>query len=634
MKNPFIAGNWVRAERFFGRGPLLHDILDGKYSYVWIAGTRRLGKTSLLKQIEYLCEQPKFSGRYIALFWNMQGAGDLDGMAESLLESVEDAEERFGEIGVTADELEGKSLFEMLRGLKRAARQANRILLLLCDECEELLNVEKHNPEALPRLRRFFQQGENVIAVIAATKRLLKLEADGESNTSPFLHGFTPPVYLQKLDDAAAETLIRQGKFAPNAIAEIKEKCGNHPYLIQLLCSRFFENRDLKAVVREMSLDDAVAHFFAVDFDYLEPKEKVILWHVLNEGKLTAAELIRKTAIEAESLAATLQSLVQLGYLRRDGKRVRIANYFFEKWLRREKDRLFAAVFENGNHPQNGKNLQIGRLAQHSFIGKMISHYRIETELGSGGMGWVFKALDDRLQRAVALKMLSPTLLKDASSRERFFVEARAAAALSHPNIATIYEIDETDGLLFIAMEFIAGTTLGKWGAAHPDLSIRKNIARQIAEGVQFAHSQNIVHRDLKPDNIMVTAENRVKITDFGLAKILRNASQKLTQTGTSMGTPAYMAPEQIGGGEIDRRTDIFSLGVVFFELFTGKLPYEAANEAALIYSLMHDAPRDAKTIQPDLPDELAELFAQMLKKSPDDRVRDLNTVIKQLENQ
>ncbi len=343
---------------------------------------------------------------------------------------------------------------------------------------------------------------------------------------------------------------------------------------------------------------------------------------------------MQKTAIKAENLSATLQSLVQLGYLRQDKKQVRIANYFFEKWLHREKDRLFTGVFENDDDSETGANLQMAHLIRDSFIGKMVSHYRIETELGSGGMGWVFKARDTRLQRAVALKMLSPALLKDTASRNRFFVEARAAAALSHQNIATIYAIDDANGLLFIAMEFIEGTTLGKWRAAHSDdLMMQKNIARQIAEGVHFAHSQNIVHRDLKPDNIMITSENRVKITDFGLAKILHSASQRLTQTGASMGTPAYMAPEQIAGAEIDQRADVFSLGVVFFELFTGELPFEAANEAALIYSLMHDAPRNAKTIKPDLPDELSELVAHMLKKLPADRVQDLKVVINQLKN-
>lgn len=633
MKNPFTAGNWVRGDRFFGRAQLLNDILEGKYSYLWVAGTRRFGKTSLLKQLEFLCDQPPYDERYLALFWNMQGAADAGGLTESLLECMEDAEERFAGCGVLPAELADKELFDVLRALKRGAKSANRILLLLCDECEELLNIEAEHPEILPRLRRFFQQGENVVTVISATKRLLKLEAGSQVPTSPFLHGFTPPVYLLVLEEAAADRLISQGGFSAGEVAEIKEKCGRHPYLMQLLCSRLFEKRDLPAVIQDLTHDEMVGHFFGVDFDYLEPNEKIILWHVLNAGKLTAEELARKTAIQADNLAMTLHSLVQLGYLRQVGEQLALANYFFEKWLKREKHRLFETLLPPAMSAASGTPVPADAGVQSSFAGKVVSHYRIEKEIGKGGMGWVFRAQDIRLERAVAFKLLSPTLWQDPQARERFLIEARASAALNHPNIATVYEVDEAEGLPFIAMEFIDGQQLGKWRQAHhADLPALLRVARQICEAVKHAHGHGIIHRDLKPDNIMVTTgEERVKIMDFGLAKILKSSRAKLTHTGAAMGTPAYMAPEQISGGSTDYRTDIFTLGIVLFELFTGHLPFSAPNQAALLYAIMHDSPRSAAALNPDLPPGLAALLERMLVKAPEQRLQDLSELLDQL---
>ncbi len=633
MKNPFIAGNWVRGDRFFGRAQLLNDILEGKYSYLWVAGTRRFGKTSLLKQLEFLCDQPPYDARFVPLFWNMQGAADVAGLTESLLESVEDAEERFAGCDVLPGELADKELFEMLRALKRGAKAAHRILLLLCDECEELLNIEAEHPEILPRLRRFFQQGENVITVISATKRLLKLEAGSQLPTSPFLHGFTPPVYLQALEEAAADRLIGQGGFSAAEVAEIKEKCARHPYLTQLLCSRLYEKRDLPAVIQDLTHDEMVGHFFGVDFDYLESNEKIILWHVLNAGTLTVEELSRKTAIQADNLAMTLYSLIQLGYLRQQGEQLALANYFFEKWLKREKDRLFERLLPLAMSAAPDVPVPADAGVQSSFAGRVVSHYRIEKELGKGGMGWVFQAQDIRLERAVALKLLSPTLWQDSQARERFLIEARASAALNHPNIATVYEVDEAEGLLFIAMELIDGQPLGKWREAHPaDLPALLRVARQICDAVLHAHAHNVIHRDLKPDNIMVTTgEERVKIMDFGLAKILKSSREKLTHTGAAMGTPAYMAPEQISGGSTDYRTDIFALGVVLFELFTGTRPFSAPNQAALFYAIMHEPPRPVTELNPNLPAGLVALLEKMLIKAPEQRLQNLSELLDQL---
>jgi len=216
------------------------------------------------------------------------------------------------------------------------------------------------------------------------------------------------------------------------------------------------------------------------------------------------------------------------------------------------------------------------------MIGKTISHYRILEKLGEGGMGVVYKAQDTKLKRTVALKFLPQELLCDSESKTRFIHEAQAASALNHPNITTIYEIDEVNQKCFISMEYVDGNSL-------KELIYKRTfaideilaIALKIAEGLKAAHKKEIVHRDVKSDNVMVTDEGEVKIMDFGLAKL--KGVTKLTKTGTTLGTLQYMSPEQAQGIEVDQRSDIFSFGVVLYEMITGQLPFKGEHEAALI---------------------------------------------------
>lgn len=632
MKNPFIAGNWVRGENFFGRAEIITDILEGAYKYLWIVGTRRFGKTSLLKQIEFTSSQPPYAEKYISLFWNMQGAGNLEGLIESLLESIEDVEDRFEDMGISVTELEDKSISEILRALRRGARQNNRILLLLCDECEELINVKKENPEILPKLRRIFQKGESMLTVITATKRLSRLDSGELSETSPFLHGFIPPVPLLPLGKDAAENLINRGYFAPEVAQEIIDKSNSHPYLIQLLCKRLFDGGSFETVLTETANDDMIAHFFAIDFDYLIPSEKKILLHVLENKNIHTSELQKKTLLRSDSMINQVNSLIQLGYLRKSGSEINISNYFFEHWLKREKSRLFPEFTETLSGGPQAASPAIGAID--TLVGSQIGHYRIEAELGSGGMGYVFKAVDKRLDRTVALKLLDPAKIKNQEFRDRFYTEARASSALNHTNIATLYDIDETNSQLYISMEYVDGATLGKWRQNFPDdFETRLHLAIQIAEGLACAHQHGIVHRDIKPDNIMVSRENIIKITDFGLAKILKSENLHLTKTGTTLGTLAYMSPEQTAGLEADHRTDIYSFGVVLFELFTGNMPYKSTNEAGLLYSIMNDPPPLAREISQEIPEKLEQLIHQMMQKERKQRINSLQEIISELES-
>jgi TolB-like protein/Flp pilus assembly protein TadD/predicted Ser/Thr protein kinase len=253
------------------------------------------------------------------------------------------------------------------------------------------------------------------------------------------------------------------------------------------------------------------------------------------------------------------------------------------------------------------------------MIGKTISHYRIMEELGRGGMGVVYKALDSKLKRTVALKFLSAQVLGAEDEKARFLHEAQAAAALGHPNICTIYEIDEFEGRSFIAMEYVEGEGLRSMIESGPlGLERAIDIAVQAAAGLEEAHEKGIVHRDIKPANIMITPKGRVKIMDFGLAKL--GGQTVLTKEGTTLGTVSYMSPEQARGNEVDHRTDIWSLGVILYEMVTGRVPFKGDYEQATIYSILNDEPKPPTALRTGVPMELERVVRKCLAKDPRER--------------
>ncbi len=272
------------------------------------------------------------------------------------------------------------------------------------------------------------------------------------------------------------------------------------------------------------------------------------------------------------------------------------------------------------------------------MIGKTISHYKILEKLGEGGMGVVYKAQDIKLDRVVALKFLPKHLLCDEEAKTRFAHEAKAASALNHTNITTIYEIDEVEGECFICMEYVEGKSLKKLiKDKTPSLKEVLEIATQIAEGLNIAHKKGIVHRDIKSDNIMVTEEGLIKIMDFGLAKL--KGVSGLTIAGTTLGTIQYMSPEQIQGLEIDQRSDIFSFEVVLYEAITGQLPFRGDYEATIIYSIINDTPEPLEKYNGGIPEGLQRIVDRALAKkremryqSVDELRADLIKIIKGLE--
>jgi serine/threonine protein kinase/tetratricopeptide (TPR) repeat protein len=262
------------------------------------------------------------------------------------------------------------------------------------------------------------------------------------------------------------------------------------------------------------------------------------------------------------------------------------------------------------------------------MVGTVISHYRILEKLGEGGMGVVYKAQDTKLDRFVALKFLPSHVAKSEQEKSRFFQEAKSASALNHPNVCTIYGIDEADEMQFIEMELVDGATLREKVASSSPLPIKQVVdyAIQIAEALQEAHSKGIIHRDIKAENIMVNSKDQIKVMDFGLAKL--KGSLKLTRTSSTIGTLAYMSPEQIQGIEADTRSDIFSYGVVLFEMTTGKMPFRGEHDAAVMYSIVNEEPENASKFRNDIPDELLHIMKKSLEKDPEDRYQSMSEII------
>lgn len=270
------------------------------------------------------------------------------------------------------------------------------------------------------------------------------------------------------------------------------------------------------------------------------------------------------------------------------------------------------------------------------MIGQTISHYKILEKLGEGGMGVVYKAQDLKLDRPVAVKFLPEHLSASDESKARFTQEAKAAAALNNPNILSVYDIDEQNGKMFLVMEYLEGITLkSKIANSETGKGIPVGQALdwtiQIAQGLKAAHDRNIVHRDIKPENIMLTKDGQPKIMDFGIAKL--KAGTGLTKTGTSLGTLAYMSPEQVQGSETDYRSDIWSVGVVLYEMLTGQRPFRAEHEAALIYVIAHEEPAAPSVYNSSIPHHVDMLVMRMLEKDQARRLQSTDELLKTLQN-
>jgi serine/threonine protein kinase len=272
------------------------------------------------------------------------------------------------------------------------------------------------------------------------------------------------------------------------------------------------------------------------------------------------------------------------------------------------------------------------------MVGKTILHSRILKEIGKGGMGVVYKAEDTKLHRTVAIKALSADLVGDQKARTRFMREARAASAIDHPNICTVYEINEVDGVLFFVMPYVDGKTLKKFIGGRPvPLDLALEFSLQLTDALAEAHRCNVLHRDIKSSNVMLNERNQVKVLDFGLAKLTDSDAQAeaefpggadITQLGTPFGTASYMSPEQAKGEAADARSDLFSLGIVMYEMFTGRLPFRGKSSVEVMHAVLNDEPAP---LGEDAPAGLQPTMTRLLAKNPAARYQTAGRLLEDL---
>src|SRR5215831_17345690 len=278
--------------------------------------------------------------------------------------------------------------------------------------------------------------------------------------------------------------------------------------------------------------------------------------------------------------------------------------------------------------------------AHETLVGRTVSHYEVLSLLGAGGMGEVYLARDSRLDRTVALKILPGELAQDPERMQRFAIEAKAASALNHPNVATIYDVGEIDGIHFIVMEHVEGETIAVRMGRPLKPSEVVDIAVQAADALDVAHAKGITHRDIKPANLMLTHRGHVKVLDFGVAKVNRSEAvgpnddwtvEPVTAAGSVVGSGPYMSPEQIVGGAVDPRSDVFSLGVVLYQLAAGQLPFSGATRAEMKDRILHAAPAPMMPLNPDIPADLERITIKCLDKRPEGRYQSARDLLNDL---
>jgi hypothetical protein len=630
---PYVVGQWVRAERFYGRLTQINEILDGHRNWIWLLGTRRVGKTSLLKQLEHLTASGEQG--YLPVFWDFQGADDPQELSLNFNDALLDAEERLDEVGIDLTEVEGDDLFVSMGRLRRSLRAKNRSLLLLCDEVEELINLNQKDPALLRKLRRTMQSQEGIRSVLASTIRLFSL-ADQREDTSPFLHGFTPPLYIHTLSDDEARDLIRQSHLPPGTRPEldddmvetIRQRCDNHPYLIQLVCKRYLELQDLDEAFEQVASDRMVSYFFSVDFEMLAGSERKILRLISEETAATSASIRKSMPISTGALSSGLQRLENLGFIRRDQeRRFVLASYFFRQWLHDLPRVQLAPTSPIGSDQDQPGRSSETTLAFSPRSETIDSRYRLLEKVGEGASGEVYRASDTLLDTVVAIKILKPGYIAGQEALERVRQEIILSRDIGHPNILRTYHLGEYAGRPYITMQWVDGTTLATIIADQAPLAITTciDMTGKLASALAAAHQRKILHRDIKPGNILTDRQGEPFLGDFGLARLIGGPG--ITNHDYFLGTPYYASPEQAELQPLDERSDLYALGLILYEMVTGRRPFEADTGREVLEMQRTIPPPDPRKLIPTLPEGLADLILRCLEKDPAQRFASAETL-------
>lgn len=619
---PYVVGQWVRGPAFYGRSALIHEILDGPRNSIWLLGTRRIGKTSILKQLERIADE-----RYLPVFWDFQGAEDVGELSLTFDDALLDIEDRLVRSGIDLGEIRADDLFVTMKRLVRKVRSQGKSLLILCDEVEELIRLGQNDAGILSKLRRAVHGQEGIRSVFASTVRLWAL-AEQRGDTSPFLHGVTPPMYIQRLAEDEARSLAMQTQLddderpsiEADVVEEILTHCDRHPYLMQLLCKRYLEGGDLEDAIESVASDRMVAHFFSVDFDLLDQKERDILSVISREESSTSEAIATRLGEDRTSLTGELERLANLGFLRRgEARQYTLANFFFRRWISDSHD--------GSGTPGTTSSISSAGVESPSEtprnpwpLGRITDRYQLVERIGQGASSVVYRAYDEVLENDVAIKVFRHEYSAKGEGLERLRQEVRLARDIGHPNVLRLYDVGTWRDQIYVTMQWIAGSTLAdEIDRSAPFEEGRIiGIAARLSSALAAAHESGVLHRDVKPGNILLDEKGTPFLADFGLARAIGGPG--ITSHGKFVGTPYYCSPEQANLRPLDERSDIYSLGVVIYEMATGQRPFEGSDRFEVLEKHRSVTAPDPRNLCDALSKRFSDLVLRCLDKKPEQR--------------
>ncbi len=601
-------------DQFYGRRREVTRILSRMGSdrpqSVSVVGERRIGKSSLLYHLTCPQVQTKYLSNtsslvVVLLDFQQLRVGSLEDFFGLLLTQIRAIHKDLAD--------SGKPGYGAFQKILESLRQQGKQLILLFDEFDAITSHSAFEGEFFSYLRS--AANNYAVAYVTSSKtELQRLCHSSEISDSPFFNIFTN-LYLKPFDKAEALKLIslpseEQGIPLSTFGEDLISLAGLFPFYLQIACSVYFYWFD-ENPFKPVNQEQIEAHFLEEAGSHFE-----YFWENCPSEYKRVLEGVMKGVQPGPEEVHICQTLLRDGYLIKQGEELQIFSRVFADYIG-----TIESLSDATRHSVSSKASQSKPPLS---PGLRVNQYEVLRKVGEGGMGIVYKAEDTVLGRKVALKIIKPELLKVEIHRKRFLQEARSAAALNHPVISSIYELFEYGDQVVLVMEWLEGKTLQQLVVEKGALEWRQLIQWLIEAcgGLEVAHLNTIVHRDIKSSNLMIISDNHLKILDFGLAKHWE-ASAQLTMEGSVLGTPGYMSPEQARGDALDHRSDLFSLGVVFFEGLTGKLPFQRESVTATLYAIVNEPVPDLGLYQIEDADRLEPVMRRLLEKSPEDRYRD-----------
>lgn len=641
--NPYYNRTSIKEEcDFFGRRHELkkiENLIQEVPQSVSIVGDRRIGKSSLLRAVLHRRNMLRRPDEFVFIALDLQENmhANVPQFFHALIEGI---------AGACCDSsmAQREPSYENVRKIVAGLNSSRLKLVILLDEFDAVTRNRNFTLEFFSFLRSL-PNNYSVSFIVTSARQLPEICHSQEIAGSPFFNIFHklnlgpfPPAEALELITAPSQAVGYPLETYSDFILSLS---GRFPFFLQMACSACFEYHQEHS--EQDALDETVIRqsFYEEARDHFE-----YLWEHFSERDRGVCRRISGKQRLAESDHGFLQSLSRRGYVNLEPE-VRLFSCVFDDFvqtqigiegipvnssrgnaapLRDEIDeQVEVALSGTGPEPK-----EVGlkeRSVPGDLTGELVGRFWVRARLGEGGMGEVYLATDQKLNRAVALKRMAAPLRENPEYHRRFLGEAQRVSQLSNPHIAGIYDVPEERGELFLVMEYIEGQTLRTLMVQRIAMKECVEIGRQCAEALAAAHQKGIVHRDIKPENIMVTPHGQVKVMDFGLAKGLPHGGDRefnqtvtLTRPGTFLGTPGYAAPELITGGELDGRSDIFSLGVVLYESLIGRHPFRAPTLLATVHSILHDYPPSLARLDPDVPTQLDSIVFRCLEKDPDRR--------------